>query len=1108
MRTGRQFSYVIGPDTRIRKVSENIREVLGITGRELAGKRICQMPGEAARAVCRHVEKVMSGSPQTLEVDVSCRGAARLRLSSRPIRRKGKVVSVAGDARKIIPAEEKSVLPDESFYQELMDTLPDEIAVIDAKTRRILYANRQTLRARGIGGRDIKGMVCRDVFHKGRDLAEKCPLEETLRSGSVSRVVVRMAKDGRKKYYSFATVALRDSNGRTERVLHIARDITERKEAEALLRENRERYRRLVVNAPLGIMSVSKAGNIIDANRRALSLLELKSPKGINALEYEPLKASGIAQEMAACLGEKRQITAETPFPGGKESILRYHITPVLDDNGEVGMAEIILEDITRRVMAQEKLRQINNNILALWKTSTSLQRSESVDHLLDTAVRAFTDMGFDRVRIYMMRDGKLYGAKSNHLNNSVFRDVVLELSREFPKAKTAIINREPVITKKTSSRYTGILGKEDVAESASLPLLGKDRVIGLISLDNKLSQKKIQEDDLKLLMTFANQIALAVENAILHRENLTRLRTLSALYDISSALSGSLDMDRILNMIAIRIAKLLRIEACCILLPDTTGRALVPRTLYDVRSAYKREDLVGMAQKLARLTVREKDPVHIRDVTKEPRLGASSGIGSLLCVPLSVENNPVGVISVFTAEPRDFSPEELSLLKSISNQAAMAIDNTALYETVQADKNNLTALLELSQAINSTLDEEKLQELILEKTLEFTGARHGFLLVVKDGSLRVKLSRGFAAATGKIETKIGEGIAGHVAKTGQMVIVNDVAADSRYIRLDSLVRSAAALPLEIQGEVFGVLNLESDKPANFRRLRKSLSILTNQIAIAITNARFYDKVQNFNRRLRSEINSATRELRRKNIELRKMDQLKSDFVSNVSHELRTPLTSISGYTKLLILGKLGPVTKGQEKSLSVIDEETTRLTRLINNVLDLSKLEAGKIKFRLEKVNLRDVARSTIETMKAEASAKSIAIEFSPPKRGPVVKASRDLIKQVFINLLSNALKFTPEGGSVAVKLGKQDSWAVASVSDTGPGIPRSQLPRIFDKFYQIDSGMTRKHSGTGLGLVIVKHIIDAHGGKIRVQSAEGRGSRFTFSLKSHSSSRRRASS
>jgi len=297
-------------------------------------------------------------------------------------------------------------------------------------------------------------------------------------------------------------------------------------------------------------------------------------------------------------------------------------------------------------------------------------------------------------------------------------------------------------------------------------------------------------------------------------------------------------------------------------------------------------------------------------------------------------------------------------------------------------------------------------------------------------------------------------------------------------------------------GKVIGVLDLESKRYDNFRKYKKALEILTNQIAVAIENARLYNEVSLFNETLKNEIYIATKELVEKNKELERMDKLKSDFVSNISHELRTPLTSIKGYTKLLAEGKIGNVDKKQKECLDIIGEETDRLTRLINEVLDLARLEKGKVTIKKEDVDLNKVAEDVINSIKTLAEDKSIAINFTPNKELPMVAASGDMIKQVFFNLLGNAIKFTPTEGMIDINMEEIDKEVKVSIKDNGIGIPPQIIPKLFDKFYQADTSMTREFGGTGLGLPISKHIIEAHKGKIYVESEVGEGSTFIFTL------------
>jgi signal transduction histidine kinase len=230
---------------------------------------------------------------------------------------------------------------------------------------------------------------------------------------------------------------------------------------------------------------------------------------------------------------------------------------------------------------------------------------------------------------------------------------------------------------------------------------------------------------------------------------------------------------------------------------------------------------------------------------------------------------------------------------------------------------------------------------------------------------------------------------------------------------------------------------------------------------------------------------------------LRDLDKLKSDFVSNVSHELRTPLTAVKGSVDNMLDGLTGSLNEKQTRYLTRIKSNTDRLSRLINDLLDLSRIEAGRIDIKPTAFSLETLAKEVIESLRSIAVAKLIDLEVICHKSGVTVWADRDKITQVLMNLLGNAVKFTSSHGNISVAIEKKDNeWVQVSVADTGPGIPREEEDRIFDKFYQISQVDQRKSRGTGLGLAISKALVQMHGGKIWVESEMTRGSIFSFTL------------
>src|ERR687892_1235665 len=233
------------------------------------------------------------------------------------------------------------------------------------------------------------------------------------------------------------------------------------------------------------------------------------------------------------------------------------------------------------------------------------------------------------------------------------------------------------------------------------------------------------------------------------------------------------------------------------------------------------------------------------------------------------------------------------------------------------------------------------------------------------------------------------------------------------------------------------------------------------------------------------------------NEELRRLDELKSEFLAMVSHELRTPLTAIVGYSRLLLRQVHGPLTPKQAEQQEAIFRSAQRLTDLINELLDVSRLESGRVELTPRPTAVRPLVDQAIAVVTVAAQAKHIAVINALPPDTPAVHADPERLQQILVNLLSNAVKFTPDGGQVTVTAGRHKDQAWVAVQDTGVGIPREELARIWDPFYQVESTLRRRHGGSGLGLTIVRRLVELHGGLVRAESdGLDKGSRFTFTV------------
>jgi PAS domain S-box-containing protein len=286
------------------------------------------------------------------------------------------------------------------------------------------------------------------------------------------------------------------------------------------------------------------------------------------------------------------------------------------------------------------------------------------------------------------------------------------------------------------------------------------------------------------------------------------------------------------------------------------------------------------------------------------------------------------------------------------------------------------------------------------------------------------------------------------------------------------------------------VLAHKADYFPGGERLRQVLNVTAKALEIE-GGARFLLLVEDVTEKALLEEN-----LRRVNEELDTASRSKSTFLSMVSHELRTPLSVVRGYISLILEGKIGPDQEQMEAALKVADKRARHLQHLIEELLDLSRIEAGKLSIRKENLFILKHLEETVEMFRDDQEQKELEVVLDIPDELPPVLADHDKIHQVFTNLISNAIKFSDKGGRIVVSARREGDWAEVRVTDSGIGIPADRIDRIFEKFYQVDSSDTRKHSGTGLGLSIVKMIISALGGSIHVTSEVGKGTMFTFTL------------
>ncbi len=440
---------------------------------------------------------------------------------------------------------------------------------------------------------------------------------------------------------------------------------------------------------------------------------------------------------------------------------------------------------------------------------------------------------------------------------------------------------------------------------------------------------------------------------------------------------------------------------------------------------------------------------------------------------------------------------------------------------TIDLERNvrQLTLLHQTGIIVSSTLDRELLIQTALESVkhnLRFDRVMISFFdsdrRVSHDARL-IGVPDDVAAFARSLETPVTDStsIEGQVLLEGTPILILDIREAwprlhplSQQLASITQAKSIITVPLKVKDRVIGSLTVDrvQDHALNEEDLDVMVTV-ANQLAIALDHAAAYHQIEQLNIELEIKVRDRTavieqvnRELQVANHQLHELNQLKSDFVSTVAHELRTPMASIQGFAENMIDGLLGHVNEKQSAYLSRITYNTERLTRMINDLLDLSKIEAKRIEVKFAPVSLPELISEVVESLQKIAQEKSVSLRIHHQGNLPVIHGDTDKLHQILTNLIQNAIKFTQDGGQVLVTSDLPEPHLVElCIADTGCGIPPNQIEKVFEKFYRADSAPAGTR-GAGLGLAIVKSLIDLHGGRIWVESALGVGSRFSFTL------------
>jgi GAF domain-containing protein len=627
----------------------------------------------------------------------------------------------------------------------------------------------------------------------------------------------------------------------------------------------------------------------------------------------------------------------------------------------------------------------------------------------------------------------------------------------------------------------------EDVCSLLRVPIVSRGRLVGALEVYSRSVPRRFREDEIDLAEIFTSQAAVAIENAQLLEETRRRLAEISILFEAARAGASTLDLGQVLDRVLDVIKRSLRFDTLEFLLYEPDKQLLQTRAGYGYPADSASVD-IKPGQGLVGWVAQMRQSALVGDVQQDARyLPAFPATRSELAVPLLMADRLIGVMNVESTALNAFTADDERLLQVLAGQLSVLIENARLHEETQQRLAEVSTLYTFAEQLTSSIDLLTLLDSIvmtLKDVLHCRGVSIS-LLHTETQTLVIRAAAGLQPKWRETaQLKVGEGISGKVAATATPLYVPDARSLPDFIFFDPVVRSLLVVPLMVKDRVIGTLAIDQTIPDAFNADdERTLTIAAAQAAVAIENAQLY-----------ADLKERATKLEQAYQELQKIDRLKDELVQNVSHELRTPLTFIKGYVELILDTAMGPLTEAQRDGLMIVADKTNALSRLVSDIIYLQQIERESL--QLSPQDMREMSRMALQSCEIAALNAGITLRMIGPPELPIILVDRDRINQVFDNLLGNAIKFSPRGGTITVQVESLDELIQISVADTGVGIPSDKLEKVFDRFYQVDGSATRRFGGAGLGLAIVRRIIEAHGGRIWVESEMGQGSSFKFTL------------